>query len=159
LYFNTRDQGGDAPGTRGEAFSPDAGATFSPSGDDKYRWFRPGPPALDAPVVQCSLLRAASTLDGDELDVILFAGPDDNGPTGKGRSDLRIRVSTDEARSWRDGLLVHTGPAAYSDMIRLDNARVGVLFEAGEPSQGTYDSIRFVSVPLSDMLSGADARP
>lgn len=158
LYLNTRDQNGPAPGTRGEAWSDDGGETFASSGVDGYRWFRPAPEVLDAPVVQCSLLRAASTLDGDAADVLLFAGPDDNGPTGKGRSDLQIRVSTDEARSWRDGPLIHTGPAAYSDMVRLDEARVGILFEAGEQAGGAYDSIRYTSLALEAILAAADPR-
>lgn len=159
LYFNTRDQNGQAPGTRGEAYSNDGGESFAPSGVAGYRWFRPAPQILDPPVVQCSLLRGASTLDGDDADVILFAGPDEDGPTGKGRSDLRIRFSTDETRTWQDGPLIHVGPAAYSDMARLDEGRIGILFEAGEPTKSAYDSIRFVNVALSDILSAADTRP
>ena len=80
---------------------------------------------LDPPVVQCSLLR------GDE-NLILFSGPDESGPNGKGRSDLRIRFSTDEGESWQDGPLIHIGAAAYSDMIVLDSDRYGVIFEAGD---------------------------
>jgi sialidase-1 len=152
LYFNTRDQNGEAAGTRGEAWSDDGGESFAPSGVADYRWFRPAPEILDPPVVQCSLLRAASTLDGDDADVILFAGPDENGPTGKGRSDLRIRFSTDETRTWQDGPLIHVGPAAYTDMVRLDDGKIGILFEAGEPTKGPYDSIRFVSVPLNEIV-------
>ena len=37
--------------------------------------------------------------------LIVFSGPDENGPSGKGRSDLRLRYSTDEAKSWKDGPL------------------------------------------------------
>ena len=109
LYFNTRDQNGDAPGTRGEAWSRDGGDTFE-SRSEAWQQFRPIAGAIDPPVVQCALLRASD-------DLILFSGPDDNGPSGKGRSDLRLRLSKDEANSWQDGPLLHTGPAAYSDMV------------------------------------------
>ena len=42
---------GAAPGTRGEAWSDDGGKSFASSGVDGYRWFRPAPEVLDAPVV------------------------------------------------------------------------------------------------------------
>lgn len=153
LYFNTRDQMGAAAGTRGEAYSSDGGESFLHSADAAYKWFAPAPAILDPPVVQCCVLRAASTLDGDRQDVILFSGPDESGPTGPGRSDLRIRYSTDETQSWQDGLLIHTGPAAYSDMVRLDPDRLdfGVLYEAGEPPAKRYDQIRFTTFSLSDL--------
>ena len=141
LYINTRDQNGKAPGTRGEAFSRDGGETFEQQGD-QYRWFRPVTEVLDPPVVQSALLRVNPSM-------ILFSGPDENGPTGKGRSDLRLRLSADEAQSWQDGPLIHTGPAAYSDMVVIDEQHIGVLFEAGKKSP--YESIRFASVSVETL--------
>lgn len=76
--------------------------------------------------------KSRSSADGDALNRILFSGPDKSGPTGKGRSDLRLRYSTDETATWRDGPLIHEGPAAYSDMVRLKADRYGILFEAGQ---------------------------
>jgi sialidase-1 len=97
---------------------------------------------LDPPVVQCSLQRAAK-------DLILFAGPDENGPTGKGRSDLRLRRSLDEGKTWQDGPLIHVGPAAYSDMVVVGLGDIGVLFEAGDAGQKNgYQRIVFAVVPL-----------
>jgi len=139
LYFNTRDQKGEAAGTRGEAWSRDGGESFE-SGSEEWKAFRPVQGVLDPPVVQCALLRVNG-------DLILFSGPDENGPSGKGRSDLRIRYSVDGAQSWHDGPLVHVGPAAYSDMVPLDGGRVGVLFEMGQPGQiNPYEQIVFVSL-------------
>ncbi|MCO8124273.1 glycoside hydrolase [Stieleria sp. TO1_6] len=146
LYFNTRNQNGQAPGTRGDGYSRDGGQTFERQDAQPYAIFRPSPEVLDPPVVQCSLLRAASTRDGDNRNLILFAGPDQNGPSGPGRSDLRIRFSTDETETWQDGPLLHRGPAAYSDMIRIAAGRYGVLFEAGQPSGKKYDTIVFAQV-------------
>lgn len=141
LYFNTRDQNGEAPGTRGEAWSRDGGETLV-SGSGEWKKFRPVSGVLDPPVVQCALLRASN-------DLILFSGPDENGPSGKGRSDLRLRYSSDEAKTWSDGPLIHTGPAAYSDMVNLGNGEVGVLFEAGDPGQkNAYERIQFQTVNL-----------
>lgn len=148
LYFNTRSQNGDAPGNRGEAWSRDGGETFE-SRDAAWKNFRPGPALLDPPVVQGSLVRAAENL-------IFFAGPDENGPTGPGRSDLRIRFSRDEAESWHDGPVIHVGPAAYSDMVRLSDDSVGLLFEAGDREQkNAYQRIVFVPLKIADVTADA----
>lgn len=155
VYFNTRDQNGQAPGTRGAGWSRDGGITFEPSGNDRYKWILPITDVLDPPVVQCSLLRAASVTTGDDQNVILFSGPDESGPTGPGRSDLRIRFSLDEAQSWHDGPLIHTGPAAYSDLVELaeNSKRFGVLYEAGEPpGKSAYQRIVFSTFTLADAL-------
>lgn len=142
LLFNTRDQKGKAPGTRGESWSRDGGETFD-SGDPEWKNFRPVRGVIDPPVVQCSLQRAAKNL-------ILFAGPDENGPTGKGRSDMRIRFSKNEGKSWKDGPLIHVGPAAYSDMVLTKKNEMGVLFEAGNAGQkSAYQRIVFTRVDLT----------
>jgi sialidase-1 len=151
LYFNTRDQNGKAAGTRAGAYSRDGGQTFDRSEHPVYKWFVPEPEPLDPPVVQCALLRAASKADGDDLDLILFSGPDENGPTGRGRSDLRLRYSTDETRTWHDGPLIHEGPAAYSDLVRLAAKTYGILFEAGEKGMKRYDRIDFVRFTIDDL--------
>lgn len=149
LYFNTRDQNGDAPGTRGEAWSDDGGETFyTPSSRDVA--FQPCESVLDPPVVQCSLLRVRSTAAGDASDLILFCGPDEDGPTGPGRSDLRLRYSTNEADTWYDGRLIHIGPAAYSDMTLIDTDHIGILYEAGDAEgANAYERIVFSMVPVA----------
>lgn len=139
LYFNTRDQHGEAPGTRGESWSTDGGESFD-SRDSDWKAFRPIEGVLDLPVVQGALLRVSESL-------ILLSGPDENGPSGEGRSDMRIRYSTDEAKTWQDGPIIHTGPVAYSDMVLLLEGSVGLLFEAGSPSQkSAYQRIVFSAI-------------
>lgn len=152
LYFNTRDNNGEAAGTRADGYSSDGGVTFDLSGDDRYKYFVPSSRVLDPPVVQSALLRVASTLDGDERDLILFSGPDEDGPSGPGRSDLRIRYTTDETETWHDGPLLHVGPAAYSDMVLLQPGAttVGILFEAGDPG-GKQSRIDFTTISLEDL--------
>ncbi|HBE66966.1 MAG TPA: alpha-sialidase [Planctomycetaceae bacterium] len=151
LYLNTRDQHGAAPGTRGAARSLDGGASFVPTRATGYQAFRPCAAVLDPPVVQCSMLTIEASDAPEEADLVLFCGPDNDGPTGKGRSDLRLRISADGARSWRDGPLIHSGPAAYSDLVRLDSERIGILFEAGPIGGGPYQSIRFQVLGLSEL--------
>lgn len=144
LYFNTRDQHGRAAGSRGETYSRDGGETFD-SGSDQWSAFRPAPSVLDPPVVQCALLRV-----GEKR--IVFSGPDENGPTGKGRSDLRLRVSMDQTQSWTDGPLIHVGPAAYSDLVLVDDDTLGVIFENGDAGQkDAYQRISFARVGLSEI--------
>jgi sialidase-1 len=151
LYFNTRDQNGSAPGNRGSAYSSDGGETFDRAADSEYKYFVPAGTPFDPPVVQCALLRIASSLDGNDRNLILFSGPDESGPTGKGRSDLRLRYSTNETSTWHDGPLIHEGPAAYSDMVRLTTTHVGILFEAGTKRGKRYDRIDFVRFPVNDL--------
>lgn len=141
LLFNTRDQRGKAPGSRGVSWSKDGGETFD-SGDPKWKNFRPIRGVIDPPVVQCALQRANENL-------ILFSGPDENGPSGKGRSDMRIRWSRDEGKTWKDGPLIHVGPAAYSDMVLTRKNEVGILFEAGDAGRrNAYQRIVFSIVPI-----------
>ena len=141
LYFNTRDQHGEAKGTRGVALSKDGGKSFQ-SGSPDWKGFRPVAGVLDPPVVQCSILDAGKGL-------IVFSGPDENGPTGKGRSDLRLRYSTDQAKNWMDGPLIHVGPAAYSDLVMISEEIIGVLYEAGDKGQrNIYQRIEFMTLPL-----------
>lgn len=151
LYFNTRDHGGKAKGTRAGAYSSDGGKTFDPSEHSNYKWFVPSLSLLDPPVVQCAMLNTISTNDGGRKNLVIFSGPDENGPSGKGRSDLRLRFSTDEGRTWRDGPLIHEGPAAYSDMVRLKSGKFGVLFEAGNKGQKSHNEIRFSRFSISDL--------
>jgi len=152
LYFNTRDQNGRAAGSRGSAISTDGGDSFVIDRKLPEPVFRPVGPVLDPPVVQCALLRVLSKINGDTRNLIVFSGPDENGPTGKGRSDIRLRYSTDEAVTWHDGPLLHTGPAAYSDLVMTRAGQLGVIFEAGDvPGKNAYQRLTFVSVPVNEI--------
>ncbi|QDS91783.1 Sialidase precursor [Roseimaritima multifibrata] len=151
LYINTRDQQGKSSGTRGAAYSSDGGESYEPATNKDYKWFSPLSAPFDPPVVQCSLLRAASADNSAATSVILFSGPDENGPSGKGRSDLRIRFSTDDTKTWQDGPLLHTGPAAYSDMVELKPGHIGVLFEAGDKGSKSANRIDFLTFQLQDL--------
>lgn len=156
LLFNTRDQNGKAEGTRGQAFSDDGGESFVRDSKNDDEIFAPCDRILDPPVVQCALLRAELSDEGAKLNLILFSGPDENGPTGKCRSDLRIRYSTNEGKSWSDGPLIHEGPAAYSDLVRLGPGEYGVLFESGEKGNQTHDQITFGRFRLKDLRLETD---
>jgi sialidase-1 len=151
LYINTRDQNGKMPGTRAEAFSRTGGEKFDVTGSAEWKGFKPCAEVLDPPVVQCSLFRLT---DKGTNPVVVFSGPDDHGPSGGGRKDLRLRVSTDEAKTWRDGPLVHTGPAAYSDLVEIGpgTGKLGILFECGDSGTKSSTRIDFLTVPLAEII-------
>ncbi len=70
------------------------------------------------------------------------------------RSNLHLRASKDDGKTWTDGILVHQGGAAYSDITILkDKKTVGILYENGGNS---VNSIVFATVPLADVKAQLD---
>lgn len=128
LYFNARDQNGSSVGTRGSTTSSDGGESF----DAPYQLVE----GLVTPVVQGSVLRLPR-----EDDRLVYSGPAD--PSA--RRDLTLRYSFDAGATWRDGLTLHDGPAAYSDLVDANRRTLGVLYENGD--SGTYERITYASVP------------
>ena len=63
---------------------------------------------------------------GDDRDRILWTAP-----KGPGRKHLVIRVSYDEAQTFRNEKTIYGGLAAYSDISILDDKTVGVIWERG----------------------------
>lgn len=129
VYFNARDGHAANPGNRVFAYSSDGGLTY-----DQPQFVHD--PRITTPVVQNSGIRFRAVDEGDAENVILYAGPGN----ASAREDMTIRVSTDETGSWGKTTIIHHGPAAYSDLVKLDADRFGVLFEAGD---ALYDEILF----------------
>ena len=66
---------------------------------------------------------------------------------------MRLRYSTDQAKSWKDGPLIHVGPAAYSDLVLVNEGTIGVLFEAGDKGQkSSYQRIEFKTLSLKEVI-------
>jgi sialidase-1 len=135
LLVSYRDKRKTKPGTnRVFAISTDAGATLS-----TYRT-RPGVKtmAVEASLLQTSggpmLLSAPSFIKTKNLSI---------------RKDMRIFISTNGGSSWRKGPLIggKARPSAYSDLVELDAASVGLLYETGKRSW--RERIAFVQVPRS----------
>ena len=138
IYVNARDQHGSDPATRAIAFSSDGGSTFDAP-------FRPEP-EITTPVVQNSAIRFAASDRGDDRNVLVYSCPGH----AKERRDLTILASFDEGDSWPAKRIVHHGPAAYSDLIKLNGKQIGVLYEAGAP---LYDEIVFAVVDWADVAN------
>jgi sialidase-1 len=124
IYVNTRDQLGSSAETRAVALSSEGGESF----DAPFA----AEPQITTPVVQNSAIRFAAKDRGDERNVLVYSCPGD----AKERRDLEILLSFDEGATWPVKKLVHEGPVAYSDLVKLDETRVGVLYEAGKKLYG-----------------------
>jgi sialidase-1 len=124
VYFNTREHNGSSPGVRADGYSSDGGETL----DGSYR----PQAALDGPVVQGSVLQ----LDGKKSP-LLFSGP--RHPSS--RAVMSIRASYDGGTTWTTTEDLSGLPAAYSDLVQLDKATVGILYETG--ADYTYATIEF----------------
>jgi len=63
---------------------------------------------------------------------------------------MTLRVSYDDGKSWPVSRVLHAGPSAYSDLVRLRSGDVGVLYEAGEESP--YEGIVFEAIPKRELI-------
>jgi len=84
-----------------------------------------------------------------------------SGIKGPGRSNLILRLSSDQGQSFPVELLIGLGPTAYSDITLLDKGDIGILWEGG--IEGRYEKIIFTRIPhkiIKDLeqLSTGDRR-
>jgi hypothetical protein len=137
VYFNARDAHTANRGNRSIAYSSDGGLSY-----DAPQFAHDT--QIVTPVVQNSAVRFRAVDEGDAENVILYSGP--GRPTA--REDLTIRVSLDETATWTKTTVIHPGPAAYSDLVKLDAERFAVLFEGGAK---LYDEIIFAYMDYDDL--------
>jgi len=129
IYVNSRnEQRGGA--SRAIAFSSDGGESL----DGGYSL----EPAITTAVVQGSVLQYSATDRGAAKNRLIYTGP----AHPEERREMRVRLSVDEAQTWDEGVVIHDGPAAYSDPVVTADSRVGVLFEAGDEERN-YARIDF----------------
>lgn len=77
--------------------------------------------------------------------ILLFMNPS----SSESRVNMTLKISIDQGGSWKNSLLLHPGPSAYSDMVQLNSREVLLLMETGNESP--YEGIT-VSRPL-DIIS------
>ena len=118
--------------------SSDGGLTWSDLQSDS---------TLIEPICQASLQRYQFSDEGE--NILLFSNP-----ASKTRRDsMTLRASYDEGKTWAKKLLIHVGQAAYSDLVRLPDDRIGMLYEAGPDQDHGYQGIAFRSIALSELKS------
>lgn len=126
VMLNCRLQGGKAR-SRGVAVSRDGGATWSPVQAD---------PRLVDPVCMGSIIRLREPGPADS-GVLAFSNP----AKRDARAGGMIRFSLDDGRTWCREIRIGAEQDffAYSSLVRLDDRRVGCLYEA----KGECPVIRF----------------
>lgn len=124
---------------RQAAVSRDGGDTWSGQRFDD---------ALVEPVCEAALERCRWPADS-EPGVLLFSNP----ASAAARERLTIRASRDDGATWPAALLVHAGPAAYSDLAMLPDGRIACLFEAGK--KNPYETIRLVRLGVDEVTGTA----
>ena len=124
-----------APGRRFVHRSTDAGKTWRSEAD--Y--------SLPDPRCNACIIRYPAGLHGNSKDRLIFC----NAASISGRSNLAVRVSEDDGKSWSAGKVIDPGPSAYSEITILKDGSLGVLYEPG------YKSIRFVRFTLMRSWNGA----
>jgi sialidase-1 len=129
LMLNCRSNRGQ--GCRYVARSRDGGATWFEESDE---------PALPEPVCQGSMIRASQPGATGATPRLLFVNPT------RGRTNLTVRMSSDDGRTWSAGRTIQPGPAAYSSMAFLKDGTIGLLYETGKVHP--YEKIVFARFNL-----------
>ena len=76
---------------------------------------------------------------GDAQNRLLFVNP----KTQDERIRLHVRSSFDESLTWNEGKMINRGRSAYSDLVKLNDDKIGVLYEWGNTAN--YEEIRFAT--------------
>lgn len=118
------------------ARSSDGGATWSDLQSDT---------TLIEPICQASLQRYQFANEGQSI--LLFSNP----ASKTHRENMTLRASYDDGKTWSKSLLIHSGHAAYSDLVRLPNDAIGMLYEAGPDRDNGYYGIAFRAVQLDEL--------
>lgn len=74
---------------------------------------------------------------------VLFSNP----ASREKRANMTVKVSKDSGESWQILKQVYVGPAAYSDLVALENQKVGLLYEAGQESP--YEGIAWEVIDVN----------
>jgi sialidase-1 len=129
LLLNMRNYDRDSK-TRRTALSTDGGITWSDLKNDT---------ALIEPICQGSLLGN----DQKGSKTLYFSNP----ASEKSRENMTLKYSDDDGVSWSKAFVVHRGPSAYSDIVRVSKHTIGILYEGGIKSP--YEGISIEIVELS----------
>jgi len=111
LMLNIREQSGNTK-LRIVALSSDGGATWDTLYFD---------PKLISPVCQSSIL----LFEDEKTPLLIYSGPNS---TDK-REKMTLKISMDNGKNWEYEKEVYSGGAAYSDLVQIDNKRIGLFYE------------------------------
>ncbi len=114
------------------SMSKDGGMTWSDLQSD---------PALIESICQGSMLNGS----WKKKPFLLFANPSSQ----EARENMTLQMSLDDGKTWAKKYVVHSGPAAYSDIVMIDKKHIGIFYEGGVKSP--YEGMAFEIISLTDM--------
>ena len=83
-------------------------------------------------------------------EIVLFSNP-----ASVRREVLSVRASLDGGNTWPTYDWLYPGPAAYSDLVELDNGSAGILYERGRLSP--YEAVSFSLLDQTWIMDGGSA--
>ncbi len=104
---------------------------------------------LIEPVCQASLIAIHRPM---RKPVLAFSNP----ASAKSRTNMTVRLSYDQGKTWKQSQVVYAGPSAYSNLVELTNGKLSCFFEAGVKS--AYEGIVFQVVEFDAKRNGGLAR-
>lgn len=128
--------------TRAVSISEDGGMTWGAVYHDA---------ALIEPICQASIVRYEENTKG----TLVFSNP----ANMSGRSNMTVRLSYDQGKTWAVSKVIHEGPAAYSSLAVLGDKAIGLFYERGE--KWPYETITFSRITMGwliDSENGAGSK-
>jgi len=104
------------------------------SKDEGKTWETKPAPELVDPGCNASIIHYTAIEDGYKKNRLLFS----NANSAEGRTNLTVRVSYDEGKTWTEGKTIYEGPSAYSSLTVLENGDIGVFFEKDEYTKNVF---------------------
>lgn len=132
LMMNSRNQSGDVR-ARIVSISRDGGATWDTTFFDR---------SLLDPVNQGSILTVGKRRG---KNIIAFCNAADT----MHRDNLTLRISYDDGSTWNKSILIEKGRnteedfTAYSDITKISNRKIGVLYERGDYKEIVFTVVKW----------------
>ena len=106
------------------------------SSDEGKTWTTKAEPQLIDPGCNASIIRYTSIKDGYKKNRLLFS----NAKSEKGRTNMTVRISYDEGKTWSAGKTIYSGSSAYSSLTVLKNGDIGLFFEKDDYTENVFTS-------------------
>lgn len=119
---------------------------ISHSGDGGMTWTDlVADSTLIEPICQASLQRYSFADEGE--NILLFSNP----ASQTKRERMTLRASFDDGVTWPSSLVIHESMSAYSDIVRLTDDMIGLLYEAGPDHEHSYYGIAFERISVNQL--------
>lgn len=106
------------------------------SSDEGKTWTSKAETQLTDPGCNASIIRYTAVKDGYKKNRLLFS----NAKSEKGRTNMTVRISYDEGKTWSAGKTIYTGASAYSSLTVLKNGDIGLFFEKDDYTENVFTS-------------------